>query len=236
MQYTLDFQSLGLTPSDILYEMGYRKVMPEEEILSSVYSIFNKVEIITKPSCTFRIFDGEVKEGIVRLHNQGEMHTGETISGLLKGSTRFALFAATAGKEFQAFQEEIKQEGNMLHIFILDMIGSCIAEKAGDQMELLLEKEIAGYRHTHRFSPGYCGWSLMEQKELFRLLGGAPCGIVLSDVCLMSPIKSISGIIGIGTVVNEKQYGCQFCELETCYKRKDIKKSEKSEKSEKLRS
>lgn len=35
-------------------------------------------------------------------------------------------------------------------------------------------------------------------------MGGAPCGISLSDVCLMTPIKSISGIIGIGPEVDEK--------------------------------
>ena len=108
----------------------------------------------------------------------------------------------------------------MLHIFILDVIGSCIAEKAGDKMELLLEKEIADYNHTNRFSPGYCGWDLTEQKKLFALLDGNPCGIKLSESCLMMPIKSISGIIGTGKNVTKKEYGCQFCELETCYKRK----------------
>ena len=99
-----------------------------------------------------------------------------------------------------------------------------LAEKAGDRMERLLEKELGGERHTNRLSPGYCGWHLTGQKTLFRLMGGSPCGISLSDVCLMTPIKSISGIIGIGPEVDEKKYGCQYCELETCYKRKRKKK------------
>lgn len=118
----------------------------------------------------------------------------------------------------------------MLHTFILDTIGSCIAEKAGDKMESLLEKEIAGYRHTYRFSPGYCGWPLKEQKEIFRILENRPCGILLSDVFLMHPIKSISGIIGIGNNIQERKYGCDICQLETCYKRKNKKKRHDTDK------
>jgi hypothetical protein len=61
---------------------------------------------------------------------------------------------------------------------------------------------------------------LTEQRKLFRLLGGNPCEIALSDVCLMTPIKSISGIIGLGKAVQTGIYACRYCELETCYKRK----------------
>ena len=95
-----------------------------------------------------------------------------------------------------------------------------LKEAVGDKMERLLEKKIIPFHHTNRFSPGYCGWKLTEQKTLFTLLGGMPCGIHLSDVCLMTPEKSISGIIGVGHKVNEKAYGCRFCDLKTCYKRK----------------
>lgn len=220
-RYILDFPSLGLTPRDVLYEMGYQKVMPDEAILNEVYTLFDRIKTLVQPSCAFRLFDGEVENTSVLLQNGGSFEVGSVISNLLSGSTNFALFAATAGESFQQFQEEVKEGDNMLHTFILDIIGSCIAEKAGDSMELLLEKEITGFSHTHRFSPGYCGWSLTQQKQLFTLLGDNPCGITLSDVCLMNPIKSISGIIGIGHTVNVKQYGCQFCELETCYKRKN---------------
>jgi cobalamin-dependent methionine synthase I len=87
-------------------------------------------------------------------------------------------------------------------------------------METALEQEIEGFRHTSRYSPGYCGWHLSEQRKLFRLLGDSPCGIELSDVCLMKPIKSISGIIGVGRNVKEKQYGCRYCEMETCYRKR----------------
>ena len=223
--YTFDFQSLDLSPADILREMGYGKVKPEKELIDALCTIFDEVAKWVQPACVFQILDGETEMTTIQLGNGEIMSVGAVIAKLLKGATRFALFAATTGEAFQEYQQKIKKDGDMLAVFILDTIGSCIVERAGDKMELLLEKEITGYLHTHRFSPGYCGWSLTEQKMLFRMLGGNPCGILLSDVCLMSPIKSISGIIGIGTDVQVRKYGCEICQLDTCYKRKNkIKK------------
>lgn len=220
----LDFSTLSLTANDLFAEMGYGNTAPEEPVEALALSMLKEVSSRTVPRCTFGLFDGTVDDGYVTLNGGEPFPVGGTIASLLKGSERFALFAATAGMAFQEYQDSLKAEGDILKCFIADIIGTCIAEKAGDQMERLLEKELGGERHTNRLSPGYCGWHLTGQKTLFRLMGGAPCGISLSDVCLMTPIKSISGIIGIGPEVDEKKYGCQYCELETCYKRKRKKK------------
>ena len=223
-EYTLDFDSLDLSPEAVLREMGYNKVRPEKEVSDLLYSILEDIAVITRPSCTFQLLMGETNTSAVILKKTTVLNVGTVIAKLLKGSERFAIFAATAGTAFQQYQDEVKEKGDMLRNFILDTIGSCIAEKAGDKMESLLEKEITNYSHTHRFSPGYCGWPLKEQKKLFHILGDQPCDISLSDVCLMHPIKSISGIIGIGHDIQEKKYGCNICQLETCYKRKYKKK------------
>lgn len=57
----------------------------------------------------------------------------------------------------------------MVKVFVADSIGSVIAEKAADCMELSLQKAIdeRGWRHTNRFSPGYCGWHVSQQQMLF---------------------------------------------------------------------
>ncbi len=218
--HALDFSALELASSEILNEIGYGKVLPEDEVLAITDTLLTEVSSFVKPSCTFDVFDGEISGASSILIGQYTLEAGEIITSLLAGVKRFCLFVATAGELFQDFQDKIKRQGDILQTFVLDIIGTCIVEKTGDIMEKLLEKEITGFRHTHRFSPGYCGWSLTEQKQLFDLLGGDPSGVTLLDSCLMMPVKSISGIIGIGKKVNEKQYGCNFCELETCYKRK----------------
>lgn len=183
--------------------MGYGNTAPEEPVEALALSMLKEVSSRTVPRCTFGLFDGTVDDGYVILDGGEPFLVGGTIASLLKGSERFALFAATAGMAFQEYQDSLKAEGDILKCFIADIIGTCIAEKAGDQMERRLKR--TGRRAVYEPpEPGNCGWHLTGQKTLFRLMGGAPCGISLSDVCLMTPIKSISGIIGIGPEVDEK--------------------------------
>ena len=217
--YSISFPELNLSREDVLLEMGYKDISPEPYLTDAIHELWPKLECEVTAECTFSIEEGAFLDNAVIIHDL-ELNTGPTITTLLKNSVQFAIFAATAGIGFEEIINNAKKEGDILKIYLMDVVGTCIAEKAGERMEEFLEKEIGGYIHTNRFSPGYCGWHLTEQRKLFKLLGGNPCGISLSEVCLMTPIKSISGIIGIGENVSRKQYACQYCELETCYKKR----------------
>ena len=217
--YEVVFSSLKLTDEDIFRELGYGKTTPESYVVEEVAGLMEYLACHIKPGCAFAIYDGEAIRDSIYL-NDIQLNTGKVIAPLMKHSTAFAVFAVTAGQEFEAYTHQLKQEGDILRSFLLDTIGTCIAERAGDYMENRLEEQIGGLNHTNRFSPGYCGWHLTEQKKIFHLLGDTPCGIQLSEVCLMTPIKSISGIIGVGERVARKQYGCNICDFEDCYKRR----------------
>lgn len=222
--YTINASSLPLTPEDVLHEMGYGKVEPKAEVTTLIASMLEEVKALAAPSCTFLIEKGNMCNEIVLLDNGAQFGVGKILGSLLTGSESFALFTATAGEAFHQYQKSFSPQDDILRCFIADVIGTLLVEAIGDRMELFLEQQIPiGMKHTHRFSPGYCRWPLTEQKTLFTQLGGNPCGIRLSDVCLMTPEKSISGLIGIGPQVNEKVYGCRYCDLETCYKRKKRK-------------
>ena len=65
-----------------------------------------------------------------------------------------------------------------------------------------------------------------EQRKLFTLLPPAPCGITLTDSCLMLPIKSISGVMAVGSCVEKRPYGCAICGRKDCYKNR-LRKAEK---------
>ena len=217
--YSISFPELNLSREDVLLEMGYKDIPPEPYLTEAIHELWPKLEREVTAECAFSIEEGTFLNNAVIIRDL-ELNTGPTITILLENSIQFAIFAATAGRHFEDIINNAKKEGDILKIYLMDVVGTCIAEKAGERMEEFLEKEIGGYIHTNRFSPGYCGWHLTEQRKLFKLLGGNPCGISLSEVCLMTPIKSISGIIGIGENVSRKQYACQYCELETCYKKR----------------
>lgn len=148
---------------------------------------------------------------------------GKTIARQLRGSEAFVFFAATAGTEFEKFQHTLQQEGDMVKIYIADSLGSIIAEKTADCMEVALAEYIRekNWKHTNRYSPGYCGWHVSEQQKLFPLFPVAtPCGIRLTDSSLMVPIKSVSGVIGTGTNVRKLEYTCGLCTYENCYRKR----------------
>jgi len=101
-------------------------------------------------------------------------------------------------------------------------LGSVIAEKCADEMEKNVQESIEklGWHRTNRFSPGYCGWHVSQQQILFALFKGETCGVRLTDSSLMLPIKSVSGIMGLGQQVRRLDYTCGLCHFEKCYKRK----------------
>lgn len=224
IELAFDYPSLEMTEADYLKEMGYRTQEPRQEVLEVLRLHEQRLRKGLRASCAYVLLGGEASASKVML-GETTLEVGDVLGRLLNGADRFAVFAATAGMYFQEYYERLKQDGDMLPLFVLDVMGSCMVEKVGDLMEKSLEGRIAPCRHTARFSPGYCGWQLTEQRKLFRLLEGHCCGISLQESCLMYPLKSISGIVGIGEQVTERKYGCDICNLLTCYKRKNKKKS-----------
>ena len=75
---------------------------------------------------------------------------------------------------------------------------------------------VDGCNITNRYSPGYCGWDVAQQKELFSLFTSVFDFVRLGDSCLMNPIKSVSGIIGIGKDVKYNNYTCRICDSHNC--------------------
>jgi hypothetical protein len=75
---------------------------------------------------------------------------------------------------------------------------------------------------TLRYSPGYCGISLKQQQKLFRLVPADRIGVELLPTMIMKPIKSVSGLIGIGPAPAIKAYGnpCSRCPLKDCAMRR----------------
>jgi hypothetical protein len=202
--------------------MGYNGNIPEYEILTRVKELLKVVSMRIEPLYYYRLVEGNfINNNGIDIENV-ILKIGSIISKSLKQSTQFALFVATSGETFDSWNAEIKAKNDWVDVFIADSIGSCIAEKAGEYIEIQLEKEIGILKHTNRFSPGYCGWNLIEQHELFSLLPDDVCGITISESCLMHPIKSISGIIGIGENVKEKVYSCQVCNKRDCFRRKPM--------------
>ena len=208
---TLSFEELGITAADVYEQMGYHDAQPDKATQQETAMILKEVSQWLRPRFSYFV-----------VNKQPDFEMGNIILRQLRGSEAFALFICTSGLEFEAYQQRLKEQGDMVRVFIADALGSVIAEKCADQMEKALQESIEklGWKHTNRFSPGYCGWHVSQQQLLFPLFQGHTCGVKLTDSSLMIPIKSVSGIIGLGEKVRKLEYTCGLCDFKQCYKRK----------------
>lgn len=209
-QKILTYEELGITDADLYEQMGYHGLLPDEKTQAEAAAIIHYVRTIIRPQFCFFV-----------TRELPAFDMGRIILQQLRNSEAYALFICTAGQLFEQYQQQLKTEGDMVRIFIADALGSVIAEKCADKMEESLQESIdkLGWKHTNRFSPGYCGWHVSQQQLLFPLFEGKTCGVTLTDSSLMVPIKSVSGIIGIGEKVRRLDYTCGLCDFKQCYKR-----------------
>jgi len=136
----------------------------------------------------------------------------------IRDADEVALFICTAGPAIGEMSRRSMKEGDLLKGYIYDVIGSEVVENAADRMQEELKAEAAarGKKITNRFSPGYCGWDVAEQHKLFSFFRDNFCGITLTESALMNPVKSVSGIIGIGKDVRYAPYQCHVCDDTNC--------------------
>jgi hypothetical protein len=153
-------------------------------------------------------------------------HTGKQVSQFYKGLSHVAVFVCTAGPEITDRAAELNQKGDLVESYLLDILGSVLVEKAMDKMQHLLKSDMKlnEMEISNRYSPGYCNWNVSEQKLLFDFFPANFCNVSLSESCLMQPIKSVSGIIGIGKQVKYHKHVCQLCNSLNCIYRNSTNK------------
>ncbi len=188
--------------SDLIKEVA-EELMPLGGV-NAEYNIFNRLSSDTNNKSI------EI-EGVV-------FEVKPIIFSQIKKAQWAALFICTAGAEVGLRSRRSMNEGDLLRGYVYDVIGSEVVENAADRMqdELRLEVGAMGLKITNRFSPGYCGWDVAEQHKLFSFFPDNYCGITLTESALMNPVKSVSGLIGIGREVRYAPYQCHLCDDKNC--------------------
>ncbi|MDR1097252.1 MAG: hypothetical protein LBL57_03880 [Tannerella sp.] len=215
---------LKVVPDDVLDWLRETDRSPDNPVVSGTVQVFEELPSISDIHGGYAVFDDiEIlrAEGKIRINNRA-LEPGARICGYMKNAEKLAVFICTAGEGFSRFSGKYNREGDYLKGYITDTFGSIIAEKAAGYIQESLEAGMReqGLQITNRYSPGYCNWQLTDQKQLFDLLPQNQCGISLSESCLMHPIKSVSGMIGIGKNVRKNSYACDICNSATCVYRK----------------
>ena len=143
---------------------------------------------------------------------------GKNVSVYLQRAEKLALFLCTAGPKLEERSQNLMKGGHYPEGFIMDVIGSIVVELAMDIIHERLAEDMSatGMKVSNRYSPGYCAWDVSEQKKLFSFFPENTFGITLSESSLMNPIKSVSGIAGIGREIKKLAYMCESCTMTEC--------------------
>jgi hypothetical protein len=213
-----------LQPSleNIIRSMGYANSAIPDGYGNLLDDLFLQVKNIIAPQCGFIVLPeksvtAKPKQIIL---NDKVFETNRIIAAPLKKMEKIVIFVATIGDEFDRWSKNTFDNGDLLEGYLIDLLGSEIAESAADWIEAKINQyakneELAC---SNRYSPGYCGWNVAEQRQLFDFLPANFCNISLTDSALMTPHKSVSGIIGIGKNMVRQNYPCAVCKVEHCYK------------------
>lgn len=223
----VQFSDINIPVDEIYASMGFKDVAPDAETKRTTEALLSEAPDFLNLQYEFILLDGELTDNSCTLYsdngNRRTFETGRVIAAQLRKSERYVAFVATVGTGYFNWMEQVEKRQDMVQTYVSDCIGSQIVESVADYMELQLQSvlDVDNLKRTNRFSPGYCGWLVKEQPELFSLFPEErPCGIELTDSCLMLPVKSVSGIIGVGENVRYMPYTCHLCDMKMCYKKK----------------
>ncbi len=136
----------------------------------------------------------------------------------LSGCERIILFAATVGIGLDKLISKYSRISPTKAV-ILQAIGAERIESLCDVFCSYIERQVnkSGYFTRPRFSAGYGDLPLGFQRNIFSALDCArKIGVTLNDSLIMSPSKSVTGIIGISKTRCEHIRGCKDCNKEDC--------------------
>ena len=130
---------------------------------------------------------------------EGENESFTPVAEIYPRAERLALFALTIGVEISTRIEWLFGQNDFAQGSMLDSVASAGADRAAGLVERhYLERVGSGLLVALRFSPGYCGWHVSGQRQLFATLQPNSIGLTLRPSHLMEPLKSISGVIIVG--------------------------------------
>ena len=144
-------------------------------------------------------------------------------------SNDLTLFALTLGSGIVDAIEDLFNKNDFALAAMLDSVASMAADKSVEILEAYLYNNLSEKNLTKNgsvvlgYSPGYCGWDLSGQKKLFEYLNPGEIGVTLNQSYLMSPLKSVSGILvhcNKEIHVFESSFTfCSYCKNQTCHDR-----------------
>ncbi|HET6956266.1 MAG TPA: hypothetical protein VFI56_06780 [Vicinamibacterales bacterium] len=129
----------------------------------------------------------------------GPTFHGRCFQTHLADATEVVCFVCTIGPAVDARVAEMTESDELLEALFVETAGWLAIEDALRKFRARLTADLRpkGRRLSPRLAPGFMDWALTEQPGLFSVFAGAPLPVSLSEYCVMTPKKSVSGLFGV---------------------------------------
>ncbi|NHZ87329.1 MAG: hypothetical protein GWP19_15910 [Planctomycetia bacterium] len=198
---------------DILRFQGVKNIDDVSDVL--IDNLELSLELLKEKSKPIAIIEECSKSDFTDIYlGEGQNATDSPLPHIIKKAEKLHLFAVTIGAKIT---EEINKHFDQNEFPTGSFIDSG-ASLTADNIVGILESRVDKQTTTLAYSPGYCGWHVSGQKKLFQFLKPDKIGIILNDSCLMTPLKSVSGVLVSGpSAIHIFDNNYSFCEDCTTY-------------------
>ena len=157
------------------------------------------VEELAAPDVRFvRKAIDSVDDGAVQLVD-GPAFRGRCFKTHLAEATAVVCFVCTIGPTVDERIAQMMEADELLEALFVETAGWLAIEDSLRKFRARLSADLRpkGRRLSPRLAPGFMDWALTEQPGLFSVFDGAPLPVSLSEYCVMTPKKSVSGLFGV---------------------------------------
>jgi hypothetical protein len=190
-------------------------IRPGSEAEADLQRMVDVAQAIARPKAIYKLAFIDAKEDQAVLID-GIRFTSRVLRVNLDTAQRVFAYVATSGRELEAWAEA---QEDLLARFWADAINQAVLGAALRSFREHLTAQFAVSQLSGMNPGSLADWPLREQRPLFSLLGDvrAAIGVTLTPSLLMTPTKSVSGIL----FPSEETFAsCQLCPRETCPNRR----------------
>lgn len=226
---------INVDKKEIFRYLGYRKNLPDEEVMDLVDRCLADLQAAVTPRCIFRQYPIESVYAIDpagRPKDQGAKEAARPLlriagmeirSGSLSRNLRGCEGVYLLGTTLGLGPDRLVARASVTHMsraVILQAAAAAMIEAWTDSVNRQIMEQAAaqGLYCRPRFSPGYGDFPLEYQQDFARILQlQKEIGVTLTESLLMMPSKSVTAVIGLS---REKE-GCVLHGCEECTKAED---------------
>lgn len=202
--YRVDGLDITVKREDVARYLGYGTHEIPERVVTMLENIETHAPSLLEPACVWRTMTNDEF-----FHSHYVCHISALVVCLV-----------TIGPKLEEGITEYKISGDLSHALILDSYGSAAADATAEAAEKIIRDAIAesGLQCSRRFSPGYGGWNVAEQKWVYAAVQGDKLGVMLTEGFMLVPRKSITFAMTIGDQPVDMRDAevCEYCGMVNC--------------------